>query len=170
MPPYFCGAIATVVFSYLADKKRIRWPFIVIPYSIALIGFIGLISIPHPRYPGLTYGLLFLIPIGVYPPIVALISWVGNNLSPTWKRATGMALLITLGNYGGKSRWITSLFQQTLTIRRCHWQQHLPSKAETSLLAGLRVQHWHSGCRYRQHFHYKMDISPNQQVERCHGS
>ncbi|KAK5938679.1 hypothetical protein PMZ80_008870 [Knufia obscura] len=101
MPPYFCGAIATVVFSYLADKKRIRWPFIVIPYSIALIGFIGLISIPHPRYPGLTYGLLFLIPIGVYPPIVALISWVGNNLSPTWKRATGMALLITLGNYGG---------------------------------------------------------------------
>lgn len=101
MPLYFGGAIATIVFSRLADKKRVRWPFIVIPFTIALIGFIGLISVPHPRLPGLTYGLLFLIPIGVYPPIVALISWVGNNLSPTWKRAVGMALLITLGNYGG---------------------------------------------------------------------
>lgn len=113
MPLYFGGVIATIVFSWLSDKKRVRWPFIVIPFSISLIGFIGLISVPHPRLPGLTYGLLFCIPIGSYPPVVALISWVGNNLSPTWKRATGMALLITLGNYG-KS---LSLYGSTLPRR-----------------------------------------------------
>lgn len=101
IPLYFCGAVSTVAFARWSDKKRLRWPSIVIPYSIALIGFIGLISVPHPKLPGLTYGLLFLIPIGVYPPIVALISWVSNNLSPTWVRAVGMAVLITGGNFGG---------------------------------------------------------------------
>lgn len=90
IPLYIGGVISTIAFSLYSDKKRVRWHSIVVPFSIALIGFIGLISVPHPKLPGLTYGLLFCIPIGVYPPIVALISWVGNNLSPTWKRATGM--------------------------------------------------------------------------------
>lgn len=72
-----------------------------IPYSVALVGLIGLISIPHPRLPGLTYAFLFTIPAGVYPPLIGCLSWVGNNLAPTWKRAVGMALLISIGNLGG---------------------------------------------------------------------
>jgi hypothetical protein len=37
----------------------------------------------------------------VYPPIIGILSWVGNNLAPTWKRSVGMALLISIGNLGG---------------------------------------------------------------------
>lgn len=37
----------------------------------------------------------------MYPPLVGLLAWSGNNLAPTWKRAVGMALLISLGNLGG---------------------------------------------------------------------
>ena len=79
IPLYLGGVIATVAFARFSDKKKLRWPSIVIPFAIALVGFIGLIAIPHPKLPG----------------------WVGNNLAPTWKRAVGMGLLITLGNYGG---------------------------------------------------------------------
>lgn len=61
----------------------------------------GLLSIPHPRLPGLTYAFLFFIPAGVYPAVIGCISWVGNNLAPTFKRAIGMALLMTVGNLGG---------------------------------------------------------------------
>lgn len=41
------------------------------------------------------------MPSGVYPGVLSLIAWISNNLSPTWKRAVGMAMMITLGNIGG---------------------------------------------------------------------
>jgi MFS family permease len=101
IPIYVVGVISTITFSVLADRHQKRWQFIVIPYSIALCGFIGLISIPHPKVPGLTYAFLFTIPGGVYPPLIGCLSWVANNLAPSWKRAVGMALLISIGNMGG---------------------------------------------------------------------
>ena len=101
IPIYTAGAIVTVVFSYFADRHQTRWFFVVIPFCIACIGFIGLLSIPHPHLPGLTYAFLFFITCGLYPAVICCISWVANNLAPTWKRATGMATLMTLGNLGG---------------------------------------------------------------------
>ena len=52
-------------------------------------------------YPGLTYFFLFFIPIGIYPSLISLCSWIGNNLAPSWKRAVGMALVVSGGNLGG---------------------------------------------------------------------
>jgi len=49
----------------------------------------------------LTYGLLFPAATGIYCPLMPLLAWIGNNLSPSSKRAVGMALLISLGNLGG---------------------------------------------------------------------
>lgn len=66
-----------------------------------MFGFIALLAIPHPRYPGLTYAMLFLVPGGLYPAIIGVISWIANNLAPSWKRAVGMAFLMTFGNLGG---------------------------------------------------------------------
>lgn len=101
IPIYTVGVISTIFFSRWADRRRVRWPFIVGPYSIAAVGFIGLLAVPHPRLPGLTYALLFFIPAGIYPPLIGILAWIGNNLAPSWKRAVGMALLISLGNFGG---------------------------------------------------------------------
>lgn len=101
MPIYIVGAISTITVSWLADRYRTRWVFIVGPYTVAMCAFVALLAIPHPRYPGLTYAFLFAIPAGVYPPLITILSWVGNNLAPTWKRAVGMALLISVGNLGG---------------------------------------------------------------------
>ncbi|KAH7016762.1 major facilitator superfamily domain-containing protein [Ilyonectria destructans] len=101
IPIYFVGACSTVFFAYMADRRQKRWPFILISFSIGIIGFVGLLSIPHPRLPGLTYAFLFCIPAGLYPAVIGCISWVGNNLAPTFKRAIGMAVLMTLGNLGG---------------------------------------------------------------------
>lgn len=101
VPIFFLGACSTLLFARLADRHRNRWLFIIIPFGIALIGFVGLLSIPHPRLPGLTYAFLFFIPAGLYPAVIGCISWVGNNLAPTFKRAIGMALLMTVGNLGG---------------------------------------------------------------------
>lgn len=101
VPVYALGVISTIFFSVLADRHQTKWLFIIIPYSIALVGFIGLLSVPHPKLPGLTYAFLYCIPAGVYPPLICCLSWIGNNLAPSWKRAVGMALLISIGNLGG---------------------------------------------------------------------
>ncbi|KAM6530080.1 hypothetical protein FALCPG4_008205 [Fusarium falciforme] len=101
IPIYFLGACLTLFFAYMADRRRNRWMFIIIPFSIGLVGFVGLLSIPHPRLPGLTYAFLFCIPSGLYPAVIGCVSWVGNNLAPSFKRAIGMALLMTIGNLGG---------------------------------------------------------------------
>lgn len=101
IPIYFLGAVATIVFSRLADRHQKRWLFVLIPLSIAGVGFIGLLSITHPRLPGLTYAFLFFVTSGLYPAVIGCISWIANNLAPTWKRAVGMALLMTCGNLGG---------------------------------------------------------------------
>ncbi|RSM15073.1 hypothetical protein CDV31_005153 [Fusarium ambrosium] len=101
IPVYFIGVISTIALSWAADKYKTRWPFIVGPYAVSTIGFIALLAIPHPRYPGLTYAMLFCITGGLYPAIIGIISWTANNLAPSWKRAVGMAFLMTFGNLGG---------------------------------------------------------------------
>ena len=89
VPPYFVGSCSTLLFAYLSDKYRRRWVFIVIPFSIALVGYTALLAIPHPRLPGLTYFFLFWITAGLYASIIGTVSWVGNNLAPAFKRAVG---------------------------------------------------------------------------------
>lgn len=94
-------AIGTPVLAYYSDRKGTRWPFIVGPFALAAVGFIALLALPQPGLPGVTYGFLFCIPLGVAAPLVALVTWIGNNLAPSWKRAVGMAFLISVGNLGG---------------------------------------------------------------------
>lgn len=87
--------------AYYSDKYATRWPFIVGPFALAAVGFIALLALPQPGLPGVTYGFLFCTPLGASAPLVALVTWIGNNLAPSWKRAIGMALLISVGNLGG---------------------------------------------------------------------
>lgn len=70
-------------------------------FAIAACGFIAQLAIPHPKYPGLTYGFLFPVAGGLYCPFIILVTWIGNSLAPSSKRAVGMALLISVGNMGG---------------------------------------------------------------------
>ncbi|KAJ4372959.1 hypothetical protein N0V83_003250 [Neocucurbitaria cava] len=101
IPVYVFAAIVTVIFAWASDLTRRRSPYIIGGYSIAVVGFIAQLAIPHPRYPGLTYGFLFPVAAGLYCPFTCLVSWIANSLAPSSKRAVGMALLISVGNMGG---------------------------------------------------------------------
>ncbi|KAL2785962.1 major facilitator superfamily domain-containing protein [Aspergillus keveii] len=101
VPLYMFGMITTITLSIWYDRAKTRWPFIVGPYLFSLLGFVGLLAIPHPSYPGLTYGLLFLIPGGGYPPLLTCLAWLSNNTPEDWKRAIALAIVIGMGNLGG---------------------------------------------------------------------
>lgn len=101
IPIYVFAAIITLIFAWAADLTRMRSPYIIGGYAIAICGFIAQLAIPHPKYPGITYGFLFPVAAGLYCPFTCLVAWVGNSLAPSSKRAIGMALLISVGNMGG---------------------------------------------------------------------
>ncbi|PVH93054.1 MFS general substrate transporter [Periconia macrospinosa] len=101
IPIYVFASILTIIFAWWSDKAQTRSPFIVAGFSIAACGFIAQLAIPHPKYPGLTYGFLFPVAGGLYCPFIILVTWIANSLAPSSKRAVGMALLISVGNMGG---------------------------------------------------------------------
>lgn len=101
IPIYVFAAILTLIFAWASDLTRKRSPYIIAGYSIAIAGFIAQLAIPKPKYPGITYGFLFPVAGGLYCPFTCLVSWIGNSLAPSSKRAVGMALLISVGNMGG---------------------------------------------------------------------
>ena len=101
IPIYVFAAILTLIFAWASDLTRKRSPYIIAGYSIAVCGFIAQLAIPKPAYPGITYGFLFPVAGGLYCPFTCLVSWIGNSLAPSSKRAVGMALLISVGNMGG---------------------------------------------------------------------
>ena len=93
--------IVVLIFAFWSEKVQQRTPFIMAGYAIAACGFIGQLAVPQTRLPGLTYGFLFPVAIGLYCPFIQIVCLIGNNLAPSSKRAVGMAILISLGNFGG---------------------------------------------------------------------
>ncbi|KAK3658394.1 hypothetical protein LTR56_001805 [Elasticomyces elasticus] len=101
IPIYVFAMIMVLIFAFWSEKVQQRSPFIMAGFAIAAVGFIGQLAIPHPGLPGLTYGFLFPVAAGLYCPFIQIVCWIGNNLAPSSKRAVGMALLISVGNFGG---------------------------------------------------------------------
>lgn len=91
----------TIIWAFWSDRVQKRWPFIVSGFCIAIVGFVAQLAIPKPKYPGLSYGFLFPVAMGLYCPFISIVCWVANNTAPSSKRAVGMALLISMGNLGG---------------------------------------------------------------------
>lgn len=93
--------ISLLICARLADRRQTRWAFIVVPYLVALIGFIGLLATPPDRLPGLAYAFLFPVTIGCYPGVITVVTWIANNIAPSSKRACGMASTLMMANLGG---------------------------------------------------------------------
>ncbi|KAF3480806.1 high-affinity nicotinic acid transporter [Arthroderma uncinatum] len=101
IPIYVVATMGILTFAYLSDRYQQRTPFIIAGNTIALLGFAAQLAIPHPRYPGLTYAMLFLVAAGLYSAFTPVLCLIANNLAPSSKRAVGMAILISIGNWGG---------------------------------------------------------------------
>ncbi|KAK2846422.1 hypothetical protein FQN49_005736 [Arthroderma sp. PD_2] len=101
IPIYVVATIGILGFAYVSDRYQQRTPFIIAGNAVALVGFAAQLAIPHPRYPGLTYAMLFLVASGLYSAFTPVLCLIANNLAPSSKRAVGMAILISIGNWGG---------------------------------------------------------------------
>jgi predicted MFS family arabinose efflux permease len=90
VPIYVFAVILVLTVAFLSDRYKVRWIFIVLPFSMAACSLIAQPAIPHPKYPGLTLGFLFGIAGGLYSGFPPLIAWAANNVAPSSKRAVAM--------------------------------------------------------------------------------
>jgi hypothetical protein len=99
VPPYAVATILTVIVAVLSEKTHKRSPFIFASTSLAIIGYILLLSAPT-HLPGLSYAGTILAASGIYPSTAIVLSWAAANVSGQTKRATATAMTITIGNLG----------------------------------------------------------------------
>ncbi|CCU77017.1 MFS nicotinic acid transporter Tna1 [Blumeria hordei DH14] len=98
VPPYLVACFCTIVGNYAADKMRQRGPFLLGFETIAIVGFLMLITsrIPHLQYAG-----AFFAASGIYPLVPLVTTWTGNNIGGSLKRGVGIAMQVGFGNLGG---------------------------------------------------------------------
>jgi hypothetical protein len=99
VPPYAVATILTVIVAVYSEKTRKRSPFIIASSSVAIIGYIILLSAPLSK-PGVSYFGTILAAAGIYPSTAIVLSWPCANVSGQSKRATATAMTITIGNLG----------------------------------------------------------------------
>jgi cyanate permease len=99
VPPYAVATILTVIVAVASEKTRRRAPFVLASSSVAIIGYIILLTAPTHK-PGVSYAGTILAAAGIYPSCAIVLSWAAANVSGQSKRATATAMTITIGNLG----------------------------------------------------------------------
>lgn len=98
VPPYVATFILTMAAAVLAERTKLRAPFIIATSTVAIVGFIILIASHRPE---VAYGGTILAVSGSYSTTAIVTSWPANNVSGQTKRATATAVQISIGNLGG---------------------------------------------------------------------
>lgn len=105
IPMYVVAAIATIAVSWLSDRFRKRYVFVLGCQLVMVVGFIFCIAGSAvgggTKLAGLRYTGVFLATVGCYPYYIVLLTLLATNVSPTYKRGATMALQIGMGNLGG---------------------------------------------------------------------
>jgi len=128
IPPYVAGGISAWVVGRYADKSGWRFPFVVGPMTVLLIGLAILYSFSDniaAHVPAMYFAIVFA-QIGIYPLLPGISAWTGNNLAPSWKRSIGLAWLLAAGNFGSKSSridrfWISKVTPLKVSLERTYF-------------------------------------------------
>ena len=97
VPPYAVAFVLTLSVAIASEKFKIRAPFIIGSSSLAIIGYVILLSASKP---GVSYVGIIFAAAGIYPACAIVLSWPANNVSGQTKRATANAMQISIGNLG----------------------------------------------------------------------
>ncbi|GAA6035417.1 hypothetical protein JCM8097_000245 [Rhodosporidiobolus ruineniae] len=95
VPVYVAAFIFVMAVGIIADKKKTRFPFMMLELVLCAVGLIINLT-PAPQ--GVKFFGLFLIAMGAYGGLPTTVTWLSNNLSGQTKRAVGSAFQIGIGN------------------------------------------------------------------------
>jgi cyanate permease len=87
IPPYAIAFCLTILAAVLSERYHFRTPFILGSSSLAILGYILLLSDPRP---GVSYVGIIFAAAGIYPSVALTLAWPANNVSGQTKRAIGI--------------------------------------------------------------------------------
>ncbi|UZJ56306.1 hypothetical protein CBS101457_005626 [Exobasidium rhododendri] len=96
-PPYVFTFIVVMTVAWLSNKYQVRAPFIIGSAFVAILGYIVLLTSPTT---GGKYVAVFLCTAGIYSGNALLLAWPSENLMGHTYRATGLAMVIMIGDCG----------------------------------------------------------------------
>jgi MFS family permease len=97
-PPAAFSVVCALIVSWLADKYRVRGPFVFgeALLTIAGLSMIGFIEQPVPRYIG-----AFLGQAGSNALVITSLAWGQNNVRSDAKRSVTTAIQVMMASIGG---------------------------------------------------------------------
>lgn len=97
-PPSLFSVIEAGAISWLADKTKLRGPFVIFQGLIGIIGLCmtGFLEHPTPRYIGTFLGVA-----GANGLVVTTLAWQANNIVGDSRRAVSTGILIGMSGVGG---------------------------------------------------------------------
>ncbi|OCH86142.1 MFS general substrate transporter [Obba rivulosa] len=98
VPPFAASFVLSVLSGLLGDRYRHRGLSIIIFAIVSTAGFATFLGSGNNS---VRYGALFLLVPGTYCIGPPLATWTANNVAPHIRRATALAILITMTNSGG---------------------------------------------------------------------
>ncbi|EAU83959.1 hypothetical protein CC1G_09841 [Coprinopsis cinerea okayama7 len=96
--PFVAAAISCFVFAYIADRTRMRAPWLA---AQNLICMTGLLCTGYASQPGVRYFGLFLTNMGASGCVPGVLAYHSNNITSHSKRAVSTAVIIAMGGVGG---------------------------------------------------------------------
>lgn len=101
VPPYVFACIMTIAFGWFSDRSQKRMLAVVIPNSIAFLGYIVVIvSVRYPHLTGVQLFGVFLVAGGLYPTTPATTAWISLNSAGSMKRGVAIGGTFMIANWG----------------------------------------------------------------------
>lgn len=112
-PPALFSVVEALFISWLADRMKMRGPFIIFQGLVGIVGLCmtGFLNSPAPRYVGTFLGVA-----GANGLVVTAMAWQANNIVGDSRRAVSTAILISMSGVGGI--YSSMVFRKTLCIFR----------------------------------------------------
>lgn len=97
-PPSLFSVVEAMAISWLADRLKMRGPFVVFQGVVGIVGLCmtGFLEAPTPRYAGTFLGVA-----GANGLVVTTMAWQANNIVGDARRAVATAILISCSGIGG---------------------------------------------------------------------
>ncbi|KAK2808949.1 hypothetical protein FQN50_004222 [Emmonsiellopsis sp. PD_5] len=101
IPIYITAAIIAVGSAWLSDRSGQRSPYLFFHLACIVVGYVIVLGASGKGVPGVVYFGIFVVVAGIYPALPGNVTWLSNNLAGEYKRASGMAIHIGVGNFAG---------------------------------------------------------------------
>ncbi|KAM0786604.1 hypothetical protein ACM66B_002058 [Microbotryomycetes sp. NB124-2] len=129
-PPFFVGALATVIGPYLAGRMRMHGLWIMIFGPIWAAGYAIFLG---SNVVGVRYFGCFLIAVGAFPIGALLSAWSAINTTSDTARVATLGMMSFIGNFGGLAATWTYIPKLNRPVPR---ESQLPGNA-LNLVGGL---------------------------------